>query len=481
MARIQPLKNKIKLILLSLTISSLATGCLMGADYQRPDLKNIPESFSYEKNQSDIDNYISKDWWNSFNDATLNEIVTDTVKNNWNMQIAAERIVQSKAVVEKEGSSLLPQIGLGTDIARKQTGNTSVPTAKGIYDQLGVGAGVFWEADLFGRIRRKKESAEALNKATIADRENVLLVVITQVIQEYSQLRMIQAQINLLNENIILSNEKVKYNEQLQKQGLINSISMNEVLKQNDLLKAKLPKLKATEDSLIYSLSILSGGFPKSLEKKLREPGNILTIDNTKIPKTVPSTILRSRPDIRSVEQKMISSNALVGSAIADFMPRFAIPLGTGYNTSPMDMLFNPASFIWSVGANIIQPIYTGGRLTSQLEIAKSVNKEDQLVYEQSVRIAVKEVEDSLSNYYQSTNEDIDLIKSVKNQDKIVKDTKQLVKMGLQSKLKNLQYEQELLDLKSNQITSSNSRVYYLTMVYKSLGGNWIDLEEPKS
>lgn len=174
----------------------------------------------------------------------------------------------------------------------------------------------------------------------------------------------------------------------------------------------------------------------------------------------------------------MISSNALVGSAIADFMSRFTIPLGTGYNTSPMAMLFNPASFIWSVGANLIQPLYTGGRLSANLDIAKSVNRSDQLAYEQAVRIATKEVEDSLSNYYQLTNEETELIGSVKNQKKVTKDANQLLQMGLQSDLKNLQYHQELLDLQSNQVIATNARVYYLTMVYKSLGGNWLKPED---
>lgn len=469
MARIQPINHTLILLL----TTQLVVGCMMGKDYQRPDIKNIPENFSYKNNKNEIDNFIAKDWWNNFNDPVLNEIVATSIKNNWNMQIATERIIQSRAVVEKEGSSLLPQVGLGAYTARKQTGETNVPTAKGLYDELGAGAGAFWEVDLFGRIRRKKESAEALNKASIADRENVLLIVITQVIQEYSQLRMVQEQIKLLNENITLSLEKVRYNETLQKQGLISSLTMHEVLKQNDLLKAKLPKLLATEDSLIYSLSILSGGFPKELEELLRKPSGLLTVEDTKMPKTVPSTILRSRPDIRSIEQKMVSSNALVGSAIADFMPKFSIPLGTGYNTTPMDMLFNPASFIWNVGANLIQPVYTGGRLTANLDIAKSVNKEDQLAYEQSVRMAIKEVEDSLSNYYQYTNEEVELNKSVSNQSKVVKDANKLLQIGLQSKLKNLQYEQELLELKSNKIIATNSRVYYLTMVYKSIGGDW--------
>lgn len=474
MVRIQSLK-RIFSVLISLTLLS---GCMMGKDYQRPDIKNIPEKFSYQNNKNEIDAFIAYNWWDTFNDPTLNELIEITVKNNWNVQIAAERIIQSKAVVEKEGASLLPQIGLGSYTARKQTGETNVPTAKGIYDELGLGAGVYWEADLFGRIRRKKESAEALSQAAIADRENVLLVVITQTIQEYSQLRMVQTQTALLKQNIQLSDAKVKYNEQLFKQGLINSLTLHDILKQNNLLKSKLPKLKAQEDSLIYSLSILSGGFPQALRETLTYPGPMISVNQAKIPESVPSTLLRSRPDIRSVEQQMISSNALVGSAIADFMPRFTIPLGTGYNTSPMDLLFNPASFVWSVGANLIQPLYTGGRLSAQLEIAKSVNRSDQLAYEQAVRIAVKEVEDSLSNYYQATNEETELIHSVKNQKQVTKDADKLLKMGLQSDLKNIQYQQELLDLQSNQLIATNSRVYYLTMVYKSLGGHWLKTEE---
>lgn len=473
MARIQYVR------LVTITITGIIlSGCMMGKDYQRPSIDNMPAEFSYQNNKEEIDSFISEDWWNNFNDKTLDEIISISIKNNWNMQIASERIIQSKAVVEKEGSYLLPQIGIGSYTARKQTGETNIPTAKGIYDELGVGVGVFWEADLFGKIRRKKESAKAQSEATIADRENVLLVLVSQIIQEYSQLRMIQKQISLLKENILLSEEKVKYFEQLQKQGLVSSLTMNDAYKEDNLLKAKLPKLLAAQDSLIYSLSILSGGFPKQLEDTLKKPSNILEINNAKIPKSLPSELLRTRPDIRSIEQQMISSNALVGSAIADFMPKFTIPLGTGYNTSPMDMLFNPASFIWSVGANLIQPVYTGGRLSANLEIAKSVNREDQLKYEQVVRIAVKEVEDSLSNYYQATNEEQSLSLSVNNQTKVLNDANKLLKMGLQSKLKNLQYKQELLTLESNKVSATNSRIFYLTLVYKSIGGKWTKIDD---
>lgn len=474
MARIQPIN---KVFLYSCFVL-LLTGCLMGADYKRPDI-NMPTKFSYE-DQKEIKAFTMNNWWDNFNDKTLDEIVNISIKNNWDMLIATERIYQSLAVVDKEGAALLPQAGLGSYIARKQTGQNNVPTAKGIYDELGVAGGAFWEVDLFGRIRRKKESAIALSEAAKADRENVLLVVISQVIQEYSALRMTQEQIKLTNENINISNQIVKYNEQLMKQGLISSLVLFDIKKQNDLIKAQLPKLQAREDSLIYSLSILSGGFPLDLQQKLKENGELLSVDSTKIPKSVPSDLLRERPDIRAIEQQMVSSNALVGSAIADFMPKFAIPLDVGYNTSPFGLLLNPTSFIWSVGANLAQPVYTGGRLTANLDIAKSVNKEDQLAYEKAVRIAVKEVEDSLSNYYQATNEEKDIQSSIDNQKGVVNDANKLLTQGLQAAPKNLQYIQNLIELKLKLATVKNERVYYLTTVYKSIGGKWIAEQEYK-
>lgn len=474
MARIQPI-TKLKMICLAIQVTMLS-GCLMGDNYKKPDIK-MPVSYSYSE-QKEIEQFTANNWWNNFNDKTLDEIVEISIKNNWDVLIATERIFQSLAVVDKEGAALLPQVGVGSYIARKQTGQNNVPTSKGIYDELGVSAGVLWEADLFGRIRRKKESAIALSESSKADRDNLLLIVISQVIQEYSALRMTQEQIQITNKNIELSNQIVKYNEDLFKQGLVNSITLYDIKKQNSLLKAQLPKLKATEDSFIYSLSILSGGFPNELEEKLRQPSEPLNIIDQKIPKSLPSDLLRERPDIRSVEQQMISSNALVGSAIADFMPKFIIPLGTGYNTSPFDLLFNPSSFIWSIGTNIAQPIYTGGRLSANLEIAKSVNKEDQLKYEQIVRIAVKEVEDSLSNYYQATNEERDLQIAITNQKQIVNDSNKLLKQGLQSTPKNLTYTQNLHDLEVKMLTVKNERVYFLTTLYKSIGGKWTEKEK---
>jgi outer membrane protein TolC len=218
----------------------------------------------------------------------------------------------------------------------------------------------------------------------------------------------------------------------------------------------------------------LTGGYPRALDDLLKKPGPLLRA-SLPLPDAIPSQLLKQRPDIVKQEKVLLASLSDVDAARADFMPQFSIPLSIGYNTSPFSLLLNPASFVWTLGASMMAPIYTGGMLEANLRIAKATKVEDQQNYEKIVRQALKEVEDAVLEYQGSTSELLFLEKVKSEQMVIVSQQQTLFKTGIESLFQVNDAEMKLVQFREAIVKARYTQVLSLTTLYKSMGGGWVE------
>lgn len=433
--------------------------------YQSSELTNL-KTLSPEALSKQLGN-----WWHVFNDPVLNELVGLTITSNWDLLIAAQRIEAASAEVRKVKSAAMPTLYGQADGGRQQSGTTNV-LGLGLYDTFGFQAAVSWEPDVYGRVAALTQAAQAEQFATEADRQAIMVSMTAEVVMVYAQLRAMQQKLTLTEQYVALLASQVNLTKDLLQSGLASAQQLAAIQRQFLQAKSALPALNARINILITTCAILTGGYPSALDTLLKKPGPLLAA-KLPLPETLPSQLLRQRPDISAQEQRMLASLSSVQAAEAQFLPVFSIPLGVGYNTGPFNLLLNPASFIWNLAASAVAPFYTGGLLESNLQIAQSISKENQLKYEKLVRTALEEVEDAVIGY-QGASGTLALLEQVQAQQNIVvvKD-KKLFATGLQSKFMVNRSALALTQIKENIVDARYEQTYELVMLYRALGGGW--------
>jgi NodT family efflux transporter outer membrane factor (OMF) lipoprotein len=412
-------------------------------------------------------------WWQLFNDPPLNSLVDLTITNNWDLLIAKQRIQAAAAEVSKVSSQALPMLYGQANGGRQQSGTTN-KLGLGLYDTFGFQAAVSWEPDVFGRVAAQARAAQAEQSAVEADRRAIMVSMTAEVVLVYAQIRAMQQKLMLTEQYVALVGAQVALTKDLLSSGLVAAQSLAAMQRQYLEAKSAIPALKARIGILITTCAILTGGYPDSLNTLLKQTGPMLEAKQP-LPDTLPSQLLRQRPDIAAQEQRMLASLSGVQAADAQFLPVFSIPLNVGYNTGPFNLLLNPASFIWNLAASAFTPIYTGGLLEANLQIAKSVSKENQLKYEQLVRQALQEVESAVIGY-QGASATLDVLEAVRRQQRVVvsKD-KTLFATGLQSLFQVNSSELQLTEINENIVDAEYEQAFELVSLYRALGGGWND------
>ena len=475
---------------LSLTVASLVfvtSGCQAPAPSLPTQLTGLPTEFASLRNvateqrqdlRSNSPEMLAQQlgqWWEVFNDPVLNELVSLTISANWDLQTALERIEIASARVAKMNAQALPMVYGQATGSRQQLGTTNMLDGLGLVDTFGFNLSVSWEPDVFGRIAAQTQAAQFDLEAVQSDRRALMVSIVAELVVTYAQLRVMQDRLRLQQRYVKLSADQVSLTKELVLSGLAPAASVARI--QRDYLRAQsaIPMMQANIDVLISACAVLSGGYPRSLDHLLKSPGPLLQA-SVPLPETLPSQLLKQRPDIVSQEKVLLASLSGVDVAKADFMPQFIIPLSTGFNTSPFNLLLNPASFIWSIGASVFAPIYTGDLLEANLRIAKATNKADQQQYENIVRQALKEVEDAILEY-QAASSELSLLESVRKQQlEIVAQEHELLKTGISPVYQLNAAELSLVQTQVAIIQARYAQSISLASLYKALGGGWSDL-----
>lgn len=450
----------------------LLTSCTVGPNYKRPSVA-VPERYrgltAEEAAKAEAASLGNEKWWNVFQDAQLQELIRSALANNYDVQIAATRILQAQAVLGVTRADQFPTLSGTASADTQRTPQTGlVPPIYTSANQIGLS--LFWELDFWGKFRRATEGARADLLATEWGKRAVLTTLVANVAGSYFQLRELDLQLEIAKRTLGTRQESLRLVEVRAKGG---ATSMLDVRQSEQLVygaAAAIPDLERQIEQEENFISILLGQNPGPIKrgKPLPEIQRL-----PEVPAGLPSSLLERRPDIQVAEQNMVAANARIGVAKADYFPQISLTGVAGYQSSALTSLFSGPSGFWNLAAQLVQPIFTGGRIKSNVRLAEGRRQEASLVYLQTIQQSFREVSDALIAYR-------------KNHEFRVQQELLTAAAADATRLSNMRYEGgvtsylEVLDSDTRYFDAQNklsqaqlNELLSVVQLYRALGGGW--------
>lgn len=485
-----------------------AAGCMVGPNYKKPDTTLAPAYSATQPASTQPTVQVPPvdltRWWETFNDPQLNQLISNAVATNLDVQIAQARVRQARAQLDVAYGGLFPIVDGSASYSRARaskttsaatftgtstsTGGTTggaaggaalggfnLPTETDLF-QGGFDAG--WELDVFGGQRRTIEAAYGTFEAQIDARRGAFVTLLSEVARNYILLRGYQYQLSIADKNIAAQVDTV----QLQQQKLTAGISTDLTVAQAQALlastQAARPTLQTQVSQTIHRLGILLGQEPTALQAEL-ETATPIPVGPPSIPPGLPSELLRRRPDIRQAERTLASATASIGVATAELFPKFSLNGSIGLSSAKFTNWGDSNSIFWSVGPSVQWRLFDAGAIRANVRVEEAARDEAMLTYRQTVYQAVSDVEDSLVAYDREQARTKSLQESVDANRRALNLARQLNDAGVVDFLNVLTAQQSLFQsedqlAQSQQLVSTN-----LVAVYKALGGGWETTETP--
>jgi len=466
------MRNIILSVLSAIFLSACAA---VGPNYQRPAIET-PENWRINYPQAAA--IANVRWWTQFGDPTLNDLIETALRENRDVQAAAARVDQFIGALQTTRSQFFPQIGYNADASRNRAterGLVTLPLGSDPYFSLYQGAlGASWQIDLFGRIRRQSEAAQAQVFASEQGRRGVILSVVTSVAASYIGLRALDRQLEIARESEANYADTLRIFELRYMGGVVSQVELSQALSQYQLALAAIPSIEqqvVTQENLI---SILLG----------RNPGPIprgSTIDELiapTVPPDLPSTLLERRPDILQAEQNLVTTNANIGVAKSLYYPTLTLTglLGSA-STAFGNFLTGPAS-TWSVFAGLAGPVFTFGAIEGQVKVAEATQREAIAFYQATILNAFRETNDALIGAVKKREETEAKAKRVSALQDYARLSRLKFDNGYAAYIEVLYSENELFAAELLAVRAKAERYTELVNVYKATGGGWIDEAE---
>ncbi|KQV34993.1 MULTISPECIES: efflux transporter outer membrane subunit [unclassified Rhizobium] len=422
----------------------LLSGCMVGPDYQKPDA-SLPGKFS-QGNQASTDVTLNP-WWEAFRDNRLNSLVTQGMNENLDVQQSLERIVEARANVIVAASGGLPQINAGGAATAQGTdGSYLRRTSLGTTDHnetktLNAGADVSWLLDFFGQYRRAKESAEASLDASYDDVNVARLAYLSDLTASYIEARYNQEALALQRKNLESRRETLKLTNDIKAAGAASSLDVVQAEGLVNTTLAELPGYEAGFNQAANHIATLLGlpatSITASLQKGTAQPWPRY---NTKI--GIPADLVRNRPDIRRAERLLAAQTAAIGVAEAQLYP--SLTLGGTIDVTRTIAAAVGSAGSWSFGPSLSIPVFSGGRLKANVDIAKSGAQQQYLAWKQTVLNGIEEVENALIALQKNYETVAALRKVVKSYEEALSLARESYKGGATSLLDVLDAERNL-------------------------------------
>jgi len=329
-----------------------------------------------------------------------------------------------------------------------------------------------WQLDLFGRVRRAVEAADANALAAVENRHGVALATITELTLSYMLLRGTQNRLGIAKRNLDLAEENVELVNTRFRNGVATTLDMAQARAQQATIAATVPPLRAREAKLINAIGLLLGEAPRALEAELRH-AKIIPRAPRKVPVGMPGTSVRRRPDVREAEARLHEATAQTGVAVANFYPDVTLNGAVGLETLHLGNLFTPTSTAFAVGPSFSIPIFEGGRLRGALALSEARQREAAIFFQETVLRAWKEVDDALTDYREAQRRRIEIARSVAESQIALQAARQRYSEGATNFLDVTATQAQLLQSENDLSDSDTQIATDLVNLYRTLGGGW--------
>lgn len=498
-------------------------GCDVGPEYRPPRVVVLPEygrrhveMAATTRSSATTNEPPVVAWWETFHDEKLNVLVRRAMEDNLDLQRAALRIRQARAERAALFGGLFPTInadGSYTHARQSENGVTSAfagggaaaggaptggggggggssaPGANGSpavpgadiseFNLYQVGLDASWEIDLFGKVRRGVEAANAQVQAAVEDRRDVLVSLLGEVAVNYVELRAAQRRLDIAKTNVAAQSKTRELVYSRYKQGLTNKLDVDRADAEVASVQAQIPSLETRVGQAIHQLSVLVGERPTELVAELNTTAPLPPTPDT-VPIGLPSDLLFRRPDLRRAERQLASATAQIGVAEAQLYPSISLTGSIGYQSLEPGTLLDYHSRFYSFGPSVTIPIFQGGKLRAQVKVQEARTQEAVLQFKQAVLNALKDVENALIAYAKNQQRVEYLARAVRGNEQALNVAVDQYKQGITDFLTVLDAQRQLLTSQDNLAQAASDVDTSLVSLYKALGGGWqVSPEEP--
>ncbi|WP_042272732.1 efflux transporter outer membrane subunit [Paraburkholderia heleia] len=514
---------------LAVVLAASLCACTVGPDFRPPQANAPADWHAMQRGANDatsqaaaastptVESNPDPQWWRSFGDPTLDTLIDRALSGNPDLRIAVVRIAEAREQTQQAAAQGLPNVRASASYKRDQLGAKGILESAGVYNKVdalgapnspinqiapGAGASVergaqsaldqltapvnlwqagfdaSWELDLFGRVRRSVEAANAQADAALESQRDAQVSLEAEVAETYLQLRGAQMLHATAESLVAEQRETVELARSAAKHGLQSQLDVERSQAERAQTEALLPQYDQQIAQSLNALAVLVGEAPGALDAELAPPGappGVLPGTPPAVPVGLPATLARRRPDIRRAEASLHAATANVGVAVAQFYPDISLTGQIGTRaTSPHD-LAHWASLFWSWGPSVSLPVFQGGALVSNLRLSKLQQVEAALDYRKTVLGALRDVNNALDVYRTDQARLVSLDESVAAQRRAFELARESYRKGIVSFIDVLDAQRQLSSAEQNAQQQDLQVCTDLVALYKALGGGWED------
>jgi NodT family efflux transporter outer membrane factor (OMF) lipoprotein len=458
-------------------LASSSSIALAGSNYKKPDV-TVPQNWQSPvpwHQASPLDSLPKNAWWEIFNDHELNQYEERAMAENQTLKAAVARLAEARASARVTAAGLYPELDAGFSAQRARL-SANRPANGAIIAPFAVTQNVFnipftlnYEIDLFGRVRRSVESANASLQASAADLGNVRLLVSSELAADYFQLRELDAEIAVVKESIGFQEQGLKLVNERHQGGAVSGLDVAQQQTIIDSTYTQLALLEQQREQFEHAVAALQG-IPAS---GFRAPLRALDAPPPAIPVGLPSELLERRPDIATAEREVASANAQIGVARSAFYPSLALGGQGGFQSADIAKLLDAPSAMWALGLSALQPLIAGGRIRAQVERTKGVYDESVANYRETALTAFQQVEDALSGLNALARASESQRRAVEDADRSLALANARYTGGLVTYLDVITAQEQVLTNKRLATQIQGQRLTTSVLLIKALGGGW--------
>ncbi|MBV8536125.1 MAG: efflux transporter outer membrane subunit [Alphaproteobacteria bacterium] len=477
----------------TLLLAALLPGCTVGPDFAPPK-PDTPAAWTDtavaplpgQKNVVDASPVTAAAWWASFKDPLLTSLVERAAASNLDLRQAVLRIAEARAQRDIAAAGFWPSLDANGSYTRQRVSDTTAltsllaghgtsaapPGLQNPFNQYQYGFDASWEIDLFGRVRRGVEAADADSAASIEDSRDVLVSLVGEVARTYIDLRGAQLRLSILEDNLKTQRDALDLARDRRNAGTGIDLDVANAAAEVASTEARIPTAKTQIAVDINQLSFLLALEPDALRSELAAASPVPPVP-PQVPVGLPADLVRRRPDIRTAEAGLHAATARVGVAVADLFPRLTLNADFGLQAARPGDLGNWASRFFAIGPSLDIPIFSGGRRQANVRLQDVKAKEAAVSYARTVLAAIHEVENALAAYGPEQTRRAALETSVAQDREALSLATQRYASGITTFLDVLDAERNLEQAELSLADSTVAVSADLVAVYKALGGGW--------
>jgi multidrug efflux system outer membrane protein len=451
--------------------AAVLAGCAIGPDYKRPAVAE-PPTFRGQETAEAV-SFADEPWWEVFQDPILKTLIQEALRNNYDVGIAAARVQEARANLGIARSELFPSLDYSAGVSRGNVGPGPLGRPGGKVTTSNFYSGTLeasWELDIWGRIRRSNEAARAALYATEDARRGVWLTLVSDLAQAYFELLALDVQLEIARNSTNAYQRTYDLFLDRFQLGVASKLETSRAEGALGDAQANIPQLEseiiAKENQICILLGRIPGPIPRG-SPMYEQP--VVPV----VPAGLPSTLLERRPDLRQAEQQLVSANARIGVAKAEFFPKLSLTALFGTASPELSALTGGSATIWAVAGAFSGPLFNAGRTLGTYRASVAQWEQAKLQYEQSVLTALREVSDALTALGKLSEAETGQERAVRALGEAVQHATDRYGQGLASYFEVLEAQQQLYPAQTTLAQIRRNRLVTHVQLYKALGGGW--------